>query len=122
MAVQLNHTIVSAHDKHASAAFLAHILGVEVGDETPPFVPVVLDNDVTLDFMDRADLTPQHYAFLVDDALFDAAHERLLAAGVQTWADPDHLEPDAINTRWGGRGVYFPDPAGHNMEILTAVP
>lgn len=122
MSVRLNHTIVSAHDKHASAAFLAHILGVEVGKESPPFVPVVLDNDVTLDFMDRVDVTPQHYAFLVDDALFDAAHARLLEAGVPTWADPDHLEPDAINTRWGGRGVYFPDPAGHNMEILTAVP
>jgi catechol 2,3-dioxygenase-like lactoylglutathione lyase family enzyme len=41
---------------------------------------------------------------------------------VQTWADPDHHEPDGINTRWGGRGVYFPDPDGHNMEILTRPP
>jgi catechol 2,3-dioxygenase-like lactoylglutathione lyase family enzyme len=122
MPVQLNHTIVSAHDKHASAAFLADILGLEVGKETPPFVPLQLENDVTLDYMDRDGFTSQHYAFLVDDKLFDDAHARLLEQGVQTWADPDHNEPDAINTRWGGRGCYFPDPAGHNMEIFTRVP
>lgn len=122
MSVQLNHTIVSAHDKHASAAFLAEILDVEVGKETPPFVPVQLDNGVTLDYMDRDDVTSQHYAFLVDDELFDKAHARLLAQGVPTFADPDHHEPDAINTRWGGRGCYFPDPVGHNMEIFTRAP
>ncbi|HET7531007.1 MAG TPA: VOC family protein [Mycobacteriales bacterium] len=122
MPVELNHTIVPAHDKHASAAFLADILGLEVGKETPPFVPVQLANGVTLDYMDRADVASQHYAFLVDDALFDAAHARLLAQGVRTWADPDHHQPDSINTRWGGRGCYFSDPAGHNMEILTRAP
>lgn len=122
MTVQLNHTIVSAHDKHVSAAFLAGLLGLSVGEPTGPFVPVQLANDVTLDFMNREQFTPEHYAFLVDDDVFDAAHKLLLERGIQTWADPDHLEPDAINTRWGGRGVYFPDPAGHNMEILTRAP
>jgi catechol 2,3-dioxygenase-like lactoylglutathione lyase family enzyme len=122
MAVELNHTIVSAHDKHASAAFLAEILGLSVGEPTGPFVPVSLANNVTLDFMDSEGSTPQHYAFLVDDELFDAAHQRLLDRKVQTWADPDHQTPDEINTRWGGRGVYFPDPVGHNMEIFTRVP
>lgn len=121
MGIELNHTIVSAHDKHASAAFLAEILGLAVGAENGPFVPVTLANNVTLDFMNRVDFTSQHYAFLVEDEVFDAAHARLLERGVQTWADPDHTEPDAINTRWGGRGCYFPDPAGHNMEILTRV-
>jgi catechol 2,3-dioxygenase-like lactoylglutathione lyase family enzyme len=122
MAVELNHTIVPAKDKHASAQFIADILGLEVGEPTGPFVPVLLANGVTLDFMDRNDVTSQHYAFLVDDELFDAAHQRLKERNVQTWADPDHTEPDAINTRWGGRGVYFPDPVGHNMEILTKAP
>jgi catechol 2,3-dioxygenase-like lactoylglutathione lyase family enzyme len=121
MAVELNHTIVSAQDKHASAAFIAEILGVKVGEPTGPFVPVTLANNVTLDYMDTG-ISPQHYAFLVDDELFDAAHQRLLDRGVPTWADPDHREPDAINTRWGGRGVYFPDPVGHNMEIFTRSP
>jgi catechol 2,3-dioxygenase-like lactoylglutathione lyase family enzyme len=122
MTVQLNHTIVPSRDKHASAKFLADILGLPVGAEVGPFVPVELGNGVTLDFMNRSDVTSQHYAFLVDDATFDAAHRRLLDRGVQTWADPDHHEPDAINTRWGGRGVYFPDPDGHNLEILTRAP
>ena len=122
MTVQLNHTIVPAHDKHASAQFIADILGIEVGGEVDPFVQVHLANDVTLDYMNSATFSSQHFAFLVDDEVFDAAYARLQERGVQTWADPDHHEPDSINTRWGGRGVYFPDPAGHNMEILTRAP
>ena len=122
MTVQLNHTIVPAHDKHASARFIAEILGIDVGGEVEPFVQVHLSNNVTLDYMNSAEFTSQHFAFLVDDDDFDAAYNRLRERGVQTWADPDHHEPDRINTRWGGRGVYFPDPAGHNMEILTRAP
>jgi catechol 2,3-dioxygenase-like lactoylglutathione lyase family enzyme len=122
MTVQLNHTIVGAHDKHASAAFIAEVLGLSVGQPIGSFLPVALENGVTLDYMDREQVAGQHYAFLVDDALFDAAYQRLLDRGVPTWADPDHQVPGEINTRWDGRGVYFPDPAGHNMEILTRAP
>jgi catechol 2,3-dioxygenase-like lactoylglutathione lyase family enzyme len=122
MTVELNHTIVPSRDKHASARFLADVLGLPVGAEVGPFVQVELGNGVTLDFMNRTDVSSQHYAFLVDDETFDAAYKKLLDAGVQTWADPDHHEPGEINTRWGGRGVYFPDPDGHNMEILTRPP
>lgn len=120
--VQLNHTIVPAHDKHASATFIAEILGIDVGGEVEPFVQVHLSNAVTLDYMNSPSFSSQHFAFLVDDEVFDAAHRRLLDRGVPTWADPDHHEPDGINTRWGGRGVYFADPNGHNMEILTRAP
>jgi catechol 2,3-dioxygenase-like lactoylglutathione lyase family enzyme len=122
MAIELNHTIVPARDKHASAAFLADILGLPVGDEAPPFVPVRLANGVTLDFMTSSAVTSQHYAFLLDDTSWDAAYQRLLDRGVQTWADPDHHQPGGVNPRWGGRGVYFPDPDGHNLEIMTAAP
>src|SRR3954465_7680776 len=122
MTVELNHTIVSARDKHASAKFLADVLGLEVGPEAPPFVQLPLANGVTLDFMNSANLASQHFAFLVDDDLFDAAYRRLIDAGVTTWADPDHTQPGEINTRWGGRGGSFPDPVGHNMEILTRAP
>jgi catechol 2,3-dioxygenase-like lactoylglutathione lyase family enzyme len=116
--VELNHTIVTARDNRASAEFLAGILGLTVGEPVGPFVPVELANGVTLDFMNR-DVSPQHYAFLVSEEEFDAALARLRAAGVQTFADPFHEEPDRINTECGGRGVYFDDPAGHAMEILT---
>jgi catechol 2,3-dioxygenase-like lactoylglutathione lyase family enzyme len=122
MAVTLNHTIVGARDKHASAAFLADILGVQVGEESPPFVPVRLANGVTLDFMTGDDVRPQHYAFLLSDEEWDAAYQRLRDSGIGTWADPDYSEPDEINTRWGGRGVYFHDPDGHSLEIMTAAP
>jgi catechol 2,3-dioxygenase-like lactoylglutathione lyase family enzyme len=122
MSVELNHTIVASRDKHASARFLADILGVEVGDEMGPFVPVTLDNSVTLDYMTQADVQPQHYAFLVSDKNFDAAFGRIQQSGLTYWADPGHQTPGEINHRWGGRGVYFQDPDGHNMEILTRTP
>ena len=118
MAIELNHTIVPAHDNEASAAFLAEILGLPVGEQVGPFVRLRLSNGVTLDFMNR-DVSPQHYAFLVEESAFDAVRERLAAAGVRTYADPGHQQPDEINTECGGRGLYFSDPAGHNMEILT---
>ncbi len=120
--VELNHTIVGARDKHASARFLAGILGVEVGAETGPFVPVVLGNSVTLDYMTQTNVRPQHYAFLVGEDDFDAAFGRIREAGLTYWADPGHETVGEINHRWGGRGVYFNDPDGHNMEILTRTP
>ncbi|HVW44501.1 MAG TPA: DUF4440 domain-containing protein [Amycolatopsis sp.] len=116
---ELNHTIVNASDKAASARFLAGILGVEVGAPTGPFVPVVLSNGVTLDFADSDAVRSQHYAFLIGEQDFDAAFERIRTSGVPYWADPMHREPGEINHRGGGRGVYFADPDGHNLELLT---
>ena len=122
MSIELNHTIVGATDQHASARFLAGILGREAGPDSGPFTPVQVDNGVTLDFMNRAQVAPQHYAFLVSDADFDAAFGRIAAAGLAYYADPDYQQPGEINTRWGGRGVYFRDPDGHSMELLTRAP
>ena len=121
MSVQLNHTIVSAHNKHESAAFMSDVLGVPVSPDDGPFTPIKLENDVTLDFMERSEFSPQHYAFLVDDATFDAAYQLMQDRGITIWADPDHQTEGEINTRWGGRGFYFRDLAGHNMELLTKV-
>lgn len=120
MAVQLNHTIVAAHDKVASANFLADILGLPEPEPFGPFMGVKVDNDVTLDFRDEeGEITPQHYAFLLEDAAFEVAFERILERGLPYWADPHHHEPSRLNTRDGGRGLYFEDPSGHNLEILT---
>ena len=82
MSVELNHTIIPARDKWASAKFLADILNLEAGPEWGHFVPVRTGNGVTLDFSDSADFRPQHYAFLVSEAEFDAALSRIRAAGV----------------------------------------
>ncbi|MDQ3274002.1 MAG: VOC family protein, partial [Actinomycetota bacterium] len=61
----------------------------------------------------------QHYAFLVSDRKFDEIFGRIRERKLSYWADPYHREPDEINTRDGGRGLYFDDPDGHNLEILT---
>ncbi|MFI1970222.1 bleomycin resistance protein [Streptomyces cinnamoneus] len=121
MAVELNHTVVHATDKQASAHFLAGILGLRVGAPFGPFVPVDLANGVTLDFYENAGapVTSHHYAFLVSEEEFDVAMARIEAAGITYYADPHHTDPGHINRLFGGRGVYFTDPDGHNMEIMT---
>ncbi|MFJ2402261.1 VOC family protein [Streptomyces xanthochromogenes] len=122
MSVQLNHTIVFARNKRVSAEFLGEVLGLEVGKEWGPFIPVSTSNGVTLDFAtapEGTDITPQHYAFLVSEEEFDAAFDRIKRMKLPYFADPHQQHPNEINHNDGGRGVYFPDPAGHGMEILT---
>ncbi|MFF3907724.1 VOC family protein [Streptomyces sp. NPDC001848] len=120
MSVELNHTIVAAHDKEASARFLADLLGLEVAPPFGPFTPVEIPNGVTLDYMETTgSITPQHYAFLVSEDDFDVIFRRIRDRGLDYWADPYHRRPGEINHNDGGRGAYFDDPNGHNMEILT---
>lgn len=119
MSVELNHIIVPAHDKRASAEFLAGILGVPVGTPWGPFVPLELANRVTLDYMDAAEFHAQHCAFLVSDAEFDQAFGRIRAEQITFYADPHLNRPGETNERDGSRGLYFVDPAGHLMEIMT---
>lgn len=121
MSVEINHLIVPATDKHASAEFLSNVLGISTSAAAGHFRPVQIGT-ITLDFDDAADIRPMHIAFLVDDATFEAAYRRLLDAGTPTYADPGRSQPGEINHRWGGRGVYFDDPDGHFFELMTAVP
>lgn len=126
MAVALDHTIIPAHDKRASAEFLARILGVAVSEPLGPFVPVHVGG-VTLDFADAdfaergvTEITPHHYAFQVNEGEFDQIFQRITEAGLDYYAEPH--EPKRfgeINTRRDGRAVYFDDPDGHIMEVLT---
>jgi len=120
MTVELNHTIVAAHDKLASATFLTDLLGLPAPTPFGPFQMVALGNGVSLDFVDTLDdITPQHYAFLVSESDFDAIFGRIQARGLKYWAEPVHKQPGEINRRKGGRGVYFDDPNGHILELLT---
>jgi len=89
------------------------------GPEWGHFVPVETANGVTLDFATREEFRPGHYAFLVSDAEFDSALARIRAQGVRYYADPRRAKPREINYLHGGRGVYFDDPNGHLMEIIT---
>lgn len=120
MAVKLNHTIVYARDKRASAAFLAELLGLPAPVPFGPFMGVQVDNEVTLDFYDTEDeITSQHYAFLVSEAEFDAIFGRIRERQMPYWADPGQEQRNEINHWDGGRGAYFEDPDGHLLEILT---
>ncbi|MBA3621442.1 MAG: VOC family protein [Euzebyales bacterium] len=120
MPVELNHTIVSATDSEASAKFLAELLGLPAPTRFGPFVMVITSNGVTLDFIDAdGEITPQHYAFLISEAEFDEIFARIGERELPFWADPARQQPGQINTADGGRGVYFEDPDGHFLEIIT---
>ena len=119
MTVSLNHTIVSARDKRKSAEFLAELLGLPAPTSYGPFA-VVQIGPTSMDFVnDDGRISSRHFAFLVSETEFDEIFGRIKARGMKYWADPYHREPDRMNTRDGGRGVYFEDPDGHNLEILT---
>ena len=75
---------------------------------------------MSLDFADdHGAPVPAHYAFLVSEAEFDEIFARITERGLDYWADPSHRRPNAINTNDGGRGVYWDDPNGNSLEIIT---
>jgi catechol 2,3-dioxygenase-like lactoylglutathione lyase family enzyme len=120
MTVELNHSIVWCHDAAASAVFLADILGRPAPRAFLHFMVVDLDNHVSHDFMAKdGTIALQHYAFLIDDAAWDAAFARIEAGGIAYWADPARTRPGETNRHYGGKGVYFEDPNGHLLEIIT---
>ena len=122
MAIELNHTIVPAHDPQASAQFLAGILGLQVGQPVANFTPVTLTNRVTLDYDYSDNVAEHHYAFAVSKEEFEAAFARIGDAGITYYADPGCTRAGEIYYgKAGNRGTYFRDPDGHLMEILTAI-
>ena len=118
MPVELNHTIVYCDDKRASATFIAEILGLKEPTTYGPFMVVDVANGVSLDYLE-GEVHAQHYAFLVTETEFDEVHQRLLDRELPYWADPGQSQPQQINTNDDGRGLYWQDPNGHILEILT---
>jgi len=120
MAVELNHTIVHAHDAEASAQFLSDVLGLEPPRRFGPFIVVDVANRVSLDFLSTdEDIITEHYAFLVSETEFDEIFARIEQRGLDYFADPRLSRRGEINRNDGGRGLYFKDPAGHYLEIIT---
>ncbi|MDX3381603.1 VOC family protein [Streptomyces niveiscabiei] len=120
MPASFNHTIIASKDREESARFFRELLEVGAAPSWGPFTNIQLADGTLLQFAEPpVEIQMQHYAFLVDDELFDRAYGRLCEAGVTHWADPQMTRPGETNTGHGGRGVYFKDPSGHAIELLT---
>jgi catechol 2,3-dioxygenase-like lactoylglutathione lyase family enzyme len=120
MTITLNHTIVLARDKEASARFFAEIFGLRFEGSGGHFAPVHVNDTLTLDFADaKGAVGSQHYAFHVSDAKFDAILQRVKDAGLAFGSGPWSLEDGRLNDRNGGRGFYYKDHDGHVIELMT---
>ena len=119
MAIILNHTIVPARDKEASAGFFARIFGLTVGGPLGHFAPVQVNDTLTLDFDTREKFESHHYAFHVGDREFDAIFKRIQKEGIAYGSAPWSLDDGKLNRWGGGRGLYFTDPNGHVLELMT---
>jgi catechol 2,3-dioxygenase-like lactoylglutathione lyase family enzyme len=120
MPFHLDHTVVPARDKEASARFFARIFGLEYTGPWGPFAPVKVDEHLSMDFDDRRQqFTPMHYAFITSEDELDAALERVKQEGIPFGSGPGTPDDGEINHLHGGRGFYFKDPNGHLLEIIT---
>ncbi|RKT86467.1 Catechol 2,3-dioxygenase [Saccharopolyspora antimicrobica] len=121
MPATFNHTIIVSKDRNESAAFYRDVLEAAEAPSWGPFTNILLDQGVMLQFAEPPvdEIQMQHYAFLVDDEHFDRAYALLRSRDVEHWADPQQTRPGEINYGHGGRGVYFMDPAGHALELIT---
>jgi catechol 2,3-dioxygenase-like lactoylglutathione lyase family enzyme len=120
MAIELNHTMAPARDKVTSAKFFARIFGLRYEAPESHFAPVRVNESLTLDFDNRDRFESHHYAFKAPEDDFDAIFGRVQAEDIPYGSGPYSLEDRKINRRGGGRGVYFRDPNGHVLELLTA--
>lgn len=118
MTITLNHTIVPARDKAAAAKFFGQIFGLRRG-RTNYFAPVRVNKTLTLLFDDEGKFESHHYAFHVSEREFDAIFRRIQKAKIAYGSAPWSLDDGKLNDWGGGRGVYFKDPGGHVLELMT---
>jgi catechol 2,3-dioxygenase-like lactoylglutathione lyase family enzyme len=120
MPASFNHTIIASTDRGVSARFYRELLEAAEAPSWGPFTNIQLADGVLLQFAEPpVEIQMQHYAFLVDDELFDRALARLRDQQLTFWADPQRQRAGEINHEHGGRGLYVMDPAGHGLELLT---
>lgn len=119
MAILLDHTIVPAKNKLASAKFFAEIFGLNVKSADGYFAQVQVNDNLTFDFADETEPQSHHYAFHISDAEFEAIYRRVKAKGLPYGSGPYNHTDGKIYTRRGGRGFYFEDPNGHLLEVMT---
>jgi len=120
ISIEFNHLMIFAKDKQKSADFLTGILGLPEPKPAGFFLSINFKNNVTFQYAEtNVDFIMQHYAFLVTENEFDEILLRIKESGLEYWADPRKQKPNEYNYNHGGRGLYFLDPSGHGMEIIT---
>ena len=120
MTITLNHTIVPARDKVAAARFFANLFGLKYNGRGGHFAPVRINKSLTLLFDDEeSKFESHHLAFHVSDREFDAIFGRIRKADIVFGSAPWSLDDGKLNHWNGGRGVYFRDPNGHVLELMT---
>ena len=119
MPILLDHTIVPAKDKLASAKFFAEIFGLTVKPGEGYFAQVQVNDSLTFDFADETKPQSHHYAFHISEPEFEAIYERVKSKGLSYGSGPYNHTDGKIYTRRGGRGFYFEDPNGHLLEVMT---
>jgi catechol 2,3-dioxygenase-like lactoylglutathione lyase family enzyme len=119
VAIHLDHTIVPAHDKEASARWFAEVMRLEYKGPWGHFAPVKIDDHLSLDFDTSESFQTSHYAFIVSEAEFDDIFERIQAKTIVYGSGPFQPDDMQINHHHQGRGFYFKDPNGHLLEVIT---
>jgi extradiol dioxygenase family protein len=122
MPVAFNHTIVQARDAQESATFFSEMMGLPAPRRFGPFLAVPVEHGATFDFAQAAEgeeIHPQHYAFLVTEEDFDHIYGRIVEHGIEHYPEPHFGRKNEINHNDGGRGVYWCEPSGHFLEIIT---
>jgi hypothetical protein len=119
MPILLDHLIVPSRDRNAGAKFLGELLNVPWEEARGEFAPVYLNDTLTLDFANRDQFSSHHYCFHVEDAEFDAIFDRIKAAGIPYRSSPRGANDMQLNTRMGGKNLYWDDADGHIWEMLT---
>ena len=120
MSVELNHTIVWCQDQKRSAKFFADVLGLPAPKPFGHFLVIETSNGVSLDFAEAGgEINSQHYAFLISEEEFDQVFQRIKEGSIPYWADPRRQRKNQINQNDGGRGMYFEEPGGHFLEVIT---
>ena len=119
MTIRLDHTIVPATDKVASARFFAEIFGLTVKPGPGHFAQVQVNESLTFDFADEPEPESHHYAFHISEPEFEEIFGRVKARGISYGSGPYNHADGQIYVRRGGRGFYFEDPNGHLLEVMT---
>ncbi len=119
MTITLNHTIVPCFDKVESAKFYSRIFGFEYVGVFSHFIVVRVNDTLSLDFDNDDTFQSLHYAFKVSEQVFDEIFARLKTENITYGSGPAQTDDRTINHNYGGRGVYFRDPNGHLLEMLT---